>query len=133
MDLSLSLISTYPNVAFSLTLFILDSRRKVGVYYENSELFFSFNFRRTAYHSRRHYQWLHESRHRPDQPLFQERRDNRSHLFCFLYCKIDPFSGINQSGTVNHMGIFRTVLVFIKVAARPVGTTIAGTGRAVAS
>ncbi|EET58776.1 hypothetical protein BRYFOR_09235 [Marvinbryantia formatexigens DSM 14469] len=31
------------------------------------------------------------------------------------------------------MGIFRTVLVFIKTAVRPVGTAIAGTGRAVAS
>lgn len=66
-------------------------------------------------------------------PLFQERSDNISHLLCSLYGKINTFPGVDQSGAVNHMGLFWRVLVFIKTAVGPVGTAVAGTRGAVAS
>ena len=65
--------------------------------------------------------------------LFQERSDNSSHLFCLLHSKINPFPGVDQSSAVIHMCIFRTVLVFIKTTAGPVGTAVAGARGAVAS
>jgi len=66
-------------------------------------------------------------------PLFEERSDNRGHLFCLLYCKINTFPGVDQSGAVIHMCLLRTVLVFIKTAAGPVGAAVAGARGAVAS
>ena len=63
--------------------------------------------------------------------LFQERCDDSSHLFSLLYGKVNPFPGVGQGREVIHMRLFRTVLVFIKTAAGPVGTAVAGTRGAV--
>lgn len=65
--------------------------------------------------------------------LFEEWSDNSSHLLCLLYGKVNPFPGVGQSGAVIPMCLFRRVLVFIKTAAGPVGTAIAGTRGTVAS
>lgn len=63
--------------------------------------------------------------------LFEQGRDDGSHRFCLLYRQVHPLPGINKQGEVVPVGVFRDVLVFVKPALVPVGTAVAGAGRAI--
>ena len=67
------------------------------------------------------------------EALSEKGSDERGHGDGFLNGEVHASAGVHQSRTVIQVRIFRGVAELVEAAARPAGTAVAGTGRAVTS
>lgn len=67
------------------------------------------------------------------EALSEKGSDERGHGDGFLNGEVHASAGVHQSRTVIQVRIFRGVAELVEAAARPVGTAVAGTRRAVTS